>query len=50
MARVHDTSARLNGSFGASALAAGLRLLVGLTSTVDMKTFFDRLRRAPDGR
>ena len=37
-ARVHDASARLNGSFGASAFVTGLRL-VGLTSTVDIRAF-----------
>ena len=32
-----EASACLNGSFGVSALPAGLRLLVGLTSTVDIR-------------
>src|SRR5271170_23289 len=34
IARVHDASARLNGSLAVSGLAPGLRLLVGLTSMV----------------
>ncbi len=38
-ARVQEASERLNGSFGASALAPGFRLLVGLTSTADMGAF-----------
>src|SRR5271165_4070112 len=40
-ARVQDASERLNGSFGASTFAPGLRLLVGLTSTLDMTAFFE---------
>jgi len=46
IARAHDTSARLNGSFGASAFVAGLRLLVGLTFTLDIGSFLKAPLRA----